>query len=129
MAHPNEELLRRGYEAFAAGDIDTVLGVFAPDIKWHVGGENQLSGDYTGHEEVVAFFSKLFEVTGGTLRLELHEVLVNDAHGAVLVTQIAEREGQTLHGREVHWWNIADGKATEFWNLAENGAKVDRFFG
>ena len=32
MAHPNEELLRRGYEAFAAGDMDTVLSIFHPDI-------------------------------------------------------------------------------------------------
>jgi ketosteroid isomerase-like protein len=37
MAHPNEDLLRRGYEAFAAGDINTVLAIFSDDIAWHVG--------------------------------------------------------------------------------------------
>jgi hypothetical protein len=37
MAHPNEDLLRRGYEAFGAGDIDTVLGIFDHGIVWHVG--------------------------------------------------------------------------------------------
>ena len=53
MAHPNEDLLRRGYEAFAAGDIDTVLSLFAHEIAWQSGGSNQTSGEYHGHQEVV----------------------------------------------------------------------------
>ena len=36
MAHPNEELIRGGYEAFAKGDLAEVLKRFADDIAWHV---------------------------------------------------------------------------------------------
>jgi ketosteroid isomerase-like protein len=37
MAHPNEDLLRRGYQAFSTGDMDTVLSLMADDIAWHLG--------------------------------------------------------------------------------------------
>ncbi len=45
MAHPNEELLRRGYEAFAKGDLDTVMSIFDEDIVWHEPGRNALGGE------------------------------------------------------------------------------------
>jgi uncharacterized protein len=128
MANANEELLRRGYDAFGAGDIDTVLGVFAPDIAWHIPGDSQISGDYHGHQEVMAFFGKLMEITGGTFRLDVHDVLANDTHGAVLVTAHAQRDGQSFEMREVHTWHVADGKATEFWAFEEDSAATDEFF-
>ncbi len=129
MAHPNEDLLRRGYAAFGAGDVDAVLSLFADDIVWHSGGVNQLAGDYRGHEEVMGFFGRLMEVTGGTFRMEIHDVLAGDQHGAVLVTAHGEREGQTLAMREVDVWHLAGGKATEFWAFPEDSAELDRFFG
>ena len=35
MAHPNEELVRKGYDAFASGDMDTLRELFDPGIVWH----------------------------------------------------------------------------------------------
>ena len=127
MAHPNEDLLRRGYEAFASGDINTVLSLFSHDIAWHAGGSNQTSGDYHGHQEVVGFFMKLIELSGGTFRLDVHDVLANDTHGVVLVTAHGERDGQPLAVREANIWHLADGKATEFWAFAEDQAAVNGF--
>jgi ketosteroid isomerase-like protein len=37
MPHPNEELLRRGKEAFLRGDIDTVKELLADDFVLHTG--------------------------------------------------------------------------------------------
>src|SRR6266702_4636711 len=114
MAHPNAELLRRGYDAFAQGDIPTVLSIFADDITWHVPGGSPLSGDYKGHEEVVGFFNKAFELSGGTLRVEAGEILTNDERVAVLSTVSAERKGQSQSFSEVHVWRVVNGKAVEF---------------
>ena len=33
MAHPNEELVRRGYDAFSRGDVDALRQVFAGDTS------------------------------------------------------------------------------------------------
>jgi uncharacterized protein len=129
MAHPNEDLLRRGYEAFAAGDIDTVLSVFADDIVWHVGGSSQIAGDYRGHQEVLGFFGKLMELSGGTFRVDVHDLLANDVHGVALVTAHGERDDQRLEARQANIFHLADGKATEFWGFAEDQEALDKFFG
>jgi len=58
MAQHNAELLQRGYEAFALGDLPTVLGMLSDDITWHVPGRSPLSGDYKGHDGVISFLTK-----------------------------------------------------------------------
>jgi uncharacterized protein len=128
MAHPNEDLLRRGYAAFSSGDLETVFSLFAGNIMWHSGGSNQLTGDYRGHEAVTGFFTRLMEVTGGTFQLDVHDVLANDTHGTVLVTVRAERDGEPTAVRQVNVWHMADGKATEFWVFAEDTAELDKMF-
>lgn len=55
-----------------------VLNFFADDIVWHVPGRNPLSGDYKGKEEVLGFFGKLMELTQGSLKQEIHDMLAND---------------------------------------------------
>jgi ketosteroid isomerase-like protein len=128
MAHPNEDLLRRGYAAFATADLDTVFGMFADDMVWHSGGNNQLAGDFRGHEAIMGFFGQLIEVTGGTFTLDIHDVLANDTHGVVLVTARAERDGQPVVVREANIWHLSDGKATEFWAFPEDSAAFDKMF-
>lgn len=57
MPHPNADLLRKGYDAFSKGDLDTIKNeVFSPDVVFHVAGRNPLSGDYRGVDEVFGFF-------------------------------------------------------------------------
>jgi ketosteroid isomerase-like protein len=129
MAHPNEDLLRRGYEAFATGDMNTVLALFDSDISWHVGGSNQTSGDYRGHQEVLGFFGKMMELSGGSFHLDVHDIVANDAHGVALVTAHGQRDGQAIAVREANIWHLADGKATEFWAFAEDQAALDKLFG
>jgi len=85
MAHPNEDLLRRGYAAYNSGDMDTVQALFDDDIVWHAGGSNQTTGEYRGFQEIMGFFGKVMELSGGTFRTEIHDVLANDTHGVVLV--------------------------------------------
>ena len=117
MTHPNEELLRRGYAAFAAGDLDTVRAIFDDNIEWHTAGQGPLAGVYHGTDEVFGFFGRTFELSGGTFRVELHDVLANDRHAVALVTLRAERTGRTLESGEAHVWAMSDGRATQFWAM------------
>ncbi len=128
MAHPNEELIRGGYEAFAQGDIETVLGRFDENIRWHIPGRAPFAGEYRGHEGVVAFFGKLTELSGGTFQLELHDVLASDDHVVALIRATAERNGTTRTFNNAHVWHVADGKATEFWGLSEDPYGDDEFW-
>jgi ketosteroid isomerase-like protein len=129
MAHPNEELLRRGYEAFSAGDMQTLGELFADDIVWHVGGRNQLSGDYRGREEVFGLFGRFVELTGGTLRIELHAALADDEHALALQRTTGEREGRALDDNSVGVYHVAGGKVTEAWFHPGDAYATDEFWG
>jgi len=76
VAHPNEDLVREGYAAFGRGDIEALQSqFFAPDIRWHFPGRSPFAGDYTGVAEVLGWLGRSAEVSGGTLRVELHDVI------------------------------------------------------
>jgi ketosteroid isomerase-like protein len=128
MAHPNEENLRKGYEAFGRGDIDTVMTLLTDDIQWHVPGRNPLSRDYSGKEEVGGFFAKMMELTDGTFRVEVHDVLANDEHGVGLLRLSAQRDGKTLQVNDVHVWHVRDGKFSEFWAQPSDQYGFDEFW-
>jgi uncharacterized protein len=127
MAHPNEDRIRKGYEAFAAGDFAALDELLDDNVTWHTPGNNSLSGDREGKQAVFEFFGKTVEVTGGTFRLELHDVLANDEHGVALAVATGEREGKSLEDRQVQVFHIRDGKVTESWNHPGDQKAVDEF--
>lgn len=129
MAHPNEDLVRRGYDAFMAGDMETLNELFADDIVWHAPGRNALSGDHRGKDAVFAVFAKLAELTGGTFKLEIHDVLANDEHVVVLARSTAERDGKRLDDNGVQVFHVSDGKVTEQWLHPGDVYASDAFFG
>jgi ketosteroid isomerase-like protein len=128
--HPNIARLKKGYEAFAAGDMDTLRDLFVDDILWHVPGNNPLAGDYKGRDEVFGFFARIAQETGGNFRLELHDVLSNDEHAVALARVSGERAGKRLDGEpNVHVYHVNDeGKVTEFWGFSQDSSKVDEFW-
>ncbi len=128
MAHPNEEALRSGYEAFGRGDIDTVMGLFTDDIKWHVPGRSPLAGDYNGKEEVGGFFQQLMEGSGGTFRIQVHDVVANDDHAVGLLHLQAERNGKTLNSQDVQVWHVKEGAFSEFWGTIRDQYAFDEFW-
>ena len=118
--HPNVDFLRRGYEAFSTGDMETLSTLFADDIVWHVPGRSPVAGDYEGKEQVFGFFGKIGELTGGTFSLSIHDILANDTHGVVLVTATGSRNGKDLSSREAHIFHLGDGKVTEYWSASSD---------
>src|ERR1700712_1483818 len=57
----NIELVKKGYEAFAAGDIDTVMNLFDDSIEWVQPGDSAISGTYHGKAELGQFIRRLAE--------------------------------------------------------------------
>ena len=129
MAHPNEDLIRKGYAAFAAGDMATLNDLFADDIVWHAPGRNQLAGDFRGKEEVFGSFQKVAELSGGSFKLEIHTVLADDEHAAVLARAMGQREGRTLDDNSVQIFHVNDGKVTEQWLYPGDAYAADEFWG
>lgn len=127
--HKNAALIRRGYDAFSKGDMDTINEIFADDIVWHISGRSAVAGDYKGKQEVFGFFGQLAERSGGTFSIELHDVLGNDDHVTALTHERAQRDGKTMDVNFVHVWHVRDGKAVEFWAASSDMYAGDEFWG
>jgi uncharacterized protein len=127
-AQDNRELILGGYEAFGKGDIPDVVARWAPDIVWHISGRSPLARDYTGAEEVLGFFGALQELSAGSFRLEIHDVIASEDHVVALVAEIAERGGNSLTNPSAHIWHVRDGKATEFWAAPYDLYATDAFW-
>jgi uncharacterized protein len=128
MAHPNEDLIRRGYEAFNKGDAETLRVLFDPEIVWHFPGRSVLAGDHRGTDAVLGFFGRTQELTAGTFRVELHEVVADDEHTVGLHLATGEREDRTLEDHEVVVFHVRGDKVVEAWQYIENQYAYDEFF-
>lgn len=123
--HQNEALLRREYDAFARGDLDTLREIFADDIVYHVPGANPFSGDHRGPEAIFRLFA---EDRRASFTSEIHDVLANDRHAVALTRVRGERDGRTLDDITVHVVHIVDGRITEAWFFPGNQAASDAFW-
>jgi ketosteroid isomerase-like protein len=123
------ELVRRFHEAQGRGDAATLMDLLADDVTLHVPGRNPLSRDYHGKAEVAAFFARARELSGGTVRTELIDVLGGDSYGIALVRVFAERAGKILGGEfQAFTYRIEGDKIAEFWFLVEDRYAVDAFW-
>ncbi len=127
MAHPNEELVRRGFDAFNSGDVNTLRELFHQDAVWHAPGRNPVAGDHQGVEAILGFFARTMERTGGTFRVELHDVVANDEHAVAIYVSRGQREGRTLDIKNVLVSHIRNGRLTETWQLSEDQYTADEF--
>ena len=111
--HPDATVVRRLYDARARNDLDAAAALLAPDVAWHE--PYDYLGTLHGRDAVIAAISHSMEETGGTFRLDLHDVLASEEHVVALVMYSAERHGQRLSGKEVGVFHVADGLIREVW--------------
>lgn len=126
--HPHIAVFQRAMAAFSAGGMDALAEVFHPDVVWHVGGRSPLSGDFRGREATFAMFALDFQLSGGTYRPQLHDVLANDDHTVALLHATASREGKELDMDYTIVFHIRDGKITEGWELWADQRAYDEFW-
>jgi ketosteroid isomerase-like protein len=129
MTQPNENLVRAASAAFGRRDLGTLRDqFFAENIVWHVAGTGPVAGDYEGVAQVMELLNRISELSGGTVRPELHDVLVSNDHTVALATVRAERAGKQLQLNLVHVIHAENGKATEVWTHSSDPAAAAEFW-
>jgi uncharacterized protein len=126
--HPNIDLFKRTFAAFTSGDMERLAELFAEDVVWHTPGSNPLSGEYRNRDDAFVSFGKVFELSGGTYRPEVHDVLATDDHTVALLHTTATRNGKTLDGNEILVFHIRDGKIAEAWEAWFDEAAWNEFW-
>jgi ketosteroid isomerase-like protein len=123
------DVVRRAHDAFAIGDIDAVMRLYADDITFHIPGTSPLSGEWRGRERVLAFFAKAAELSEGTLALSPDEVLADGERVVVLTRVRARRKGRSEVFTNVHVLRVVDGKMTELREYMGDERREDEFWG
>ncbi len=128
VEHPKVALIRNLYEARDRNDEDAIRSVLSEDVVWHepdVGGEH--TGDLRGPDAVLAMSWDARGRTGGTFKLRPQEIVANGEHAVVLVDWSAERDGETLKGKEVAVYRVRNGKIVEV-HFHQDDGDLDRRF-
>ncbi len=126
--HSNIEIVRKGFEAFANGDMATLTDLFAEDAVWHFPGNNRISGEHRGRDMVLTFLVQTGELTGGTFRAELQDVLGNDELVVAIQGTTASREGKELNMLQATTFQVRNGKITEVRSFLEDQQANDEFW-
>jgi len=116
-AEPNAELVRRGYDALARHDSIALRALVAEDVTWRVPGRGPLSGDYHGHEQVLALLAKRRQLSSDTFRIKVQEMLADRDRIVVICVVSAERFGQYWSAPALHLWRMRSEKATDVYEF------------
>lgn len=129
MSQANVDLLRRAYDAFARGDIGSVLDVMTDDIQFVVA-ENSLfyrGVPYSGKQEIA---EKIFAPTGS--QWDGYWIDVEKLHdaGDIVVMQGRYRgtykaTGRTTDAQVVHIWTMRDGKLAKLEQYVDTAGMRD----
>jgi ketosteroid isomerase-like protein len=129
MEHPNVTLVRKLYEARARDDRTAIRALLAEDIAWHDPYPPPHGGDLVGVDAVFRdVFEKAGELTGGTTRFLLQDVIADDDLAVALVYWSSSYRGRTMAGKEVAIYRIREGKIVEAWFHPADKAASDAFF-
>lgn len=117
----NSETIKRGYDAFNSGDVDTVSQLFADDARWE--GPNTdgvpMSGSNEGKEAVLQALGQI-----GESFEKFHvspDELIEDGETIVVLSHL---EAKTKSGSEIELpgvevWRMSGGKATRVQSLVD----------
>jgi ketosteroid isomerase-like protein len=111
----NERVIQRVLKAVGNRDVAVLQACLHPDIVWHQMGSGGLAGDYEGVGAVMTYLAGMFETSGDSLALDVHDVVAGERHVAVLVRLTAQRGGSSYDDRSVFVMAVADDKITEGW--------------
>ena len=125
----NMEMVRQGYAAFGSGDMDALLALYSDDAVHIVPGSSRVSGAHKGKESILGLYGMLFELSGGTLQIQLDCVLSDGGNRVLAIhTSNMDKDGETVTQTEALLFSFVDGKVAEIQDFFVDIALADRLF-
>jgi ketosteroid isomerase-like protein len=117
----NVEHIKKGYEAFAAGDVETLMSLFDDNVEWIQPGDSAVSGTYHGKGELGDLLSRLAEKSP---TIKPRRFLADG--DMVVVLSDTTAGGETAQDAEVY--TLRDGKTVRA-ELYGDTAMMERVYG
>ncbi len=124
----NERVVHTMVDDWLRGDMDAVAKAYSPEAVWHLPGNSRLSGDHAGWDAILAFFGQTYELTGGTIDIDVVDICVGDAHAVQWQRTTARHDGKTLDLLEAIVHRMDGGRIVETFHRTETD-KLEAFFG
>jgi uncharacterized protein len=109
----NVTRVRRGFEAFSAGDMAALTELFAADATWHGPTTGVIEGDHIGRDNIFTMFGQLGTETSGTFRSSPGTFAASGDRVFVQVMATGQRKGKALESDDVLVFTLTDGKVTK----------------
>ncbi|MDP9882564.1 ketosteroid isomerase-like protein [Sinomonas atrocyanea] len=127
-ASENAEVVRRGYEAFNAGDLAALSELFAEDAVWHAAGSGALSGTKQGRDAILAYFGELGARSQGSFQAAVKDIVGGESHTVGIQRSRAENNGKTMDLATAIVFVLRDGRVVEGREYFEDTATADDFW-
>jgi len=86
--------------------METFRSIYTPDVVHHQPGHNKTSGEYKGVDNVLGLYGQFFELSGGTMTVDLTSVKTQGDKVVTVHHTKAERDGKTLDADENIEFNV-----------------------
>jgi uncharacterized protein len=107
--------VRKAFEAFKRGDLETVSDSFTDDVVWHGRGSTRFGKDFKGKQATVGQIMD-YAQTFQDINMEIHDLVANEQHVVALVSTSVKRNGKTYDDRQAFIFHVNDdGKTSEAW--------------
>jgi uncharacterized protein len=112
MSQENVEIVRRGYEAFDRGDIQTVLSLIDSEIEIRVDRAFPEWEPFYGRDGFMSFMQAWLE-PWESYRIEIDELIDVGERVLVVLREFGRRKdtGFEVEQRSYHVWTLKDGRA------------------
>jgi len=126
--HQGVKAVRRLYDAFARGDVGEIKDCFVYDAVWHLPGRSPIAGDHQGIDAILKFLGELRELSGGTFRAELTDVVANDRYAVALQHATGTVGAKRLDVTACQVMRIQNGKIAEVRGYYSDQYALDDFW-
>lgn len=90
---------------------------------------SRVSGAHKGKDSILGLYAALFELSGGTLQIQLDHVLSDGGNRvAAIHTSSMEKDGETFTQTEVLVFTFVDGKVAEIQDFFADISLNNRLF-
>src|SRR5262249_37406779 len=92
----NSAIAREGFEAFTKGDLSILANQLHERARYFFPGRSALAGFHVGRDAILDFFASTFELTDGTLSVDLEGILSDSSRAVLLWRNRAHRASEKL---------------------------------
>lgn len=126
--HPNGSIVRQACIALGKADAAAIQTLFAESAELRVAGRSAISGRYTGPTGVEEYARKRLDLSGGTFKSIVHDIVAGDRHNFAIERFRAKRLDRRLDVRSVTVLHVFDGCVAGGIQLSEDPYVEDEFW-